>query len=179
MFRKEVNKVRISKVKVGSLVGEPRQIPTCRRRPGMPQLLNTQRLHFTFWTIPNLFPNARIYLFHLWLRPLPRPTTFTPISLCPLPPPLPHIRLRPKTTALGCSTVILRIGIFNAMAVENVNPPLGLTAVEGEGSLIQGWGDGSESCEKSGCVGSTGEEGGESSAVGFTACVETRFVDCV
>lgn len=65
------------------------------------------------------------------------------------------------------------------MAVENVNPPLGLTAVEGEGSLIQDWGDGSESCEKSGCVGSTGEEGGESPAVGFTACVETRFVDCV
>lgn len=65
------------------------------------------------------------------------------------------------------------------MAVENIDPSLGLTAVKGEGSLIQGWRDGGYSCEKSGCVGSTGEEGSEPPAVGFTACVETRFVDCV
>lgn len=136
MLRKEIKKVRTRIVETGSLVGEPRQIPTCRRRPGMPQPFDAQPSHFTIWTIPNFFPYTRIYLLHLWLRPLSRPTTFTPISLCPLPSPLSHIWLRSETAPLRCSTVILCIGVFDAMTVENVYPSVGLTAVERVGSLV-------------------------------------------
>lgn len=136
MLRKEINKMRTRKVETGSLVGEPRQIPTCRRRPGVPQAFDAQPSHFTLWTIPNFFPNTRIYLLHLWLRPLSGPTTFTPISLRPLSSPPSHIRLRSETAPLRCSTVILCISVFDAMTVENVYPSFGLAAVERVCSLI-------------------------------------------